>query len=99
VTAAEAYELTTHGGATDFARLIRSCESSGSYCVIGDFAVDCYVAPMYTLDADIVVMASTLSKVANALAPMSQLRIQFSTDERYQAFLDRSVEPRFSACA
>lgn len=28
----------------------------------------------------------------NALAPVSQLRIQFTTDERYQAFLARSVE-------
>ena len=28
----------------------------------------------------------------NALAPVSELRIQFSTDERYQAFLPRSVE-------
>jgi hypothetical protein len=28
VTALEAYELTTRGGATDFARLIRACERS-----------------------------------------------------------------------
>ena len=105
----EAYELTTRGGATDFARLIEACKSFGPYCLIGGLAVNCYVEPVYTLDADIVVIASGLSKLTahlrgqgfktdehpysvNALAPGSELRMQFSTDERYQAFLARSVE-------
>ena len=105
--AVEAYELTTKGGATDFARLIESCKSFGPYCLIGDFAVNCYVEPIYTLDADLIVIASGLSKLSahlqeqgfkieehplNATAPQSDLRIQFTTDERYQAFLARSVE-------
>jgi hypothetical protein len=105
----EAYELTTRGGATDFARLIAACESFGPYCLIGGLAVNSYVEPVYTLDADLVVIAAGLSKLSaylqeqgfkteehpyslNALAPGSELRIQFSTDERYQAFLPRSVE-------
>ncbi len=105
----EAYELTTQGGATDFARLIAACESFGPYCLIGGLAVNCYVEPVYTLDADLVVIASGLSKLSeylqeqgfktevhphslNVLAPGSQLRIQFTTDERYQAFLARSME-------
>jgi hypothetical protein len=109
VTAAEAYDLTTQGGATDFARLIAACESFGPYCLIGGLAVNCYVEPVYTLDADIVVIASSLAQVStylrmqgfkieeyphsvNAQAPASELRIQFTTDERYQAFLPRSVE-------
>ncbi|MGC9969224.1 MAG: hypothetical protein ABSE56_01420 [Bryobacteraceae bacterium] len=97
MTALEAYELTTQGGATDFARLIEACESFGPYCLIGGLAVNCYVEPVYTLDADIVVIASSLPKLSaqlsvNALAPGSALRIQFTTDERYQAFLARSVE-------
>jgi hypothetical protein len=71
-------------------------------------AVNCYVDPVYTLDADIVVIASRLSSLAahlreqgfevepfahsvNAKAPSSDLRIQFTTDERYQAFLARAV--------
>jgi len=108
VTAVEAYELTTQGGATDFARLIEACESFGSYCLIGGLAVNCYVEPVYTLDADLVVTAKNLSRLAaylreqdfttevhphsvNALAPGSKLRIQFTTDERYQAFLARAV--------
>lgn len=109
MTAVEAYELTTLGGATDFARLILACESFGPYCLIGGLAVNCYVEPVYTLDADIVVVAASLPDLigrlgelgfqtevhthsVNALAPGSQLRIQFTTDERYQAFPARSVE-------
>jgi hypothetical protein len=109
MTAVEAYELTTHGGATDFARVVEFCQSAGPYCLIGGLAVNCYVEPVYTLDADLVVIASSLQSLTrqlrekgfrtedhphsvNVLAPGSDLRIQFSTDERYQAFLARSVD-------
>ncbi len=109
MTAVEAFDLTTQGGATDFVWLIKACEAFGPYCLIGGLAVNCYVEPVYTLDADIVVIASTLPQLAvylreqgfkteehpysmNALAVGSELRIQFTTDERYQAFLARSVE-------
>jgi hypothetical protein len=93
MTAVEAYELTTQGGATDFARLIEAGQSFGSYCLIGGLAVNCYVEPVYTVDADIVVIAASLPRLAVYLRkPGSKLRIQFTTDERYQAFLPRSVE-------
>jgi hypothetical protein len=109
VTALEAYELTTQGGATDFARVIGVCESFGPYCLIGGLAVNCFVEPVYTLDADLVVVASSLPKLSvhlqeqgfkveehphsvNVLPPGSELRIQFTTDARYQEFLSRSVE-------
>jgi hypothetical protein len=108
MTAAEAFELTTQGGATDFARLIVACESVGRYCLIDGLAVNCYAVPVYSLDADIVVIAVSLPKLTgslreqgfkideyphslNAQAPGSDLRIQFTTDERYQAFVSRSV--------
>lgn len=101
--------MTTQGGTTDFGWLIKACESFGPYCLIGGLAVNCYVEPVYTLDADFVIIASSLPKLAaylqergfkaeqhpnsvNALAPGSKLRIQFTTDERYQPFLARSVE-------
>jgi len=105
----EAYELTTHGGATDFALLIEACESFGPYSLIGGLAVNCYVEPVYTLDAGLIIIASGLAKLAeylgersfkieeyphstNATPPGSELRIQFSTDERYQPFLARSIK-------
>lgn len=108
MTALEAYELTTQGGATDFARLIKACESSGPYCLIGGLAVNCYVEPVYTLDADIVVIASSLRKLAEHLQEQGFQTDQHPhsvnaqapgsdlriqfTDERYQAFLSRSGE-------
>jgi len=79
--------LITHGGASDFARVIAACESFGAYCLIGGLAVNCYVDPVYELDVDVVVSHSV-----NAQASGSDLRIQFTTDERYQAFFARSVE-------
>ena len=70
-----------------------ACESFGPYCVLGGLAVNCYVEPLYTLDADIVVYQGFNTEYSvDALAPESQLRIQFTTDERYQAFLERAVE-------
>ena len=92
MTAVEAYDLTTHGGAADFARVIEACESFGPYCLIAGLAVNSYVEPVYTLDAKIVVITSNLSKPSLYLKNGSQLRIQFTTDERYQSFLARSVE-------
>ena len=67
MTAAEAYDLTTQGGASDFARLIAACESFGPYCLIGGLAVNCYVEPVYTLDADIVVITASLPKLTASL--------------------------------
>lgn len=109
MTALEVYELTTRGGATDFARLITACESFGAYCLIGDLAVNRYVEPVYTVDADLVVISATLPALearlvaegfkveqhahsVNASFPGSDLRIQFTTDERYQDFPARSIE-------
>lgn len=91
MTAVEAYELTTQGGATDFARLIAACEAFGPYCLIGGLAVNWFVEPVYTLDADLVVIASNLASLAAHLAPKSQLRVLFTTDDRYQTFLARSI--------
>src|SRR6266404_8730864 len=96
VTATEVYELTTRGGATDFARLIAACELMGPYCLIGGLAVNCYVEPVYTLDADLVATTASLPSLLahlreqHARVPGSELRIQFTTDERYQAFPPRA---------
>jgi hypothetical protein len=47
------------------------CEGSGPYCLIGGLAVNCYVEPVYTLDADFVVMAAGLPALSEAAAPRS----------------------------
>ncbi len=109
MTAAEAYELTTQGGTTDFARVVAACESAGPWSLIGGLAVNVFVEPVYTLCAALVVIATGLQNLAedlrkhgfaieehehslNARGAGSEIRIQFTTDTRYQAFLQRSVE-------
>ncbi|MBC8167330.1 MAG: hypothetical protein H7Y20_15855 [Bryobacteraceae bacterium] len=109
MTATEAYEMITQGGATDFARVISLCESSGPYCLIGGLAVNCFVEPVYTLDADLVVLSGNLRGLVdefrlsgyaiethahsiNVQSPSSDLRVQFTTDERYQPFPSRSEQ-------
>jgi len=90
VTALEAYDLTTKGGGGDFARVIAACESFGSDCLIGGLAVNCYVEPVYTLDADFVVFSEVLSQISTTAS--SDLRTQFTRDERSQPFPPRSQQ-------
>src|SRR5689334_14094382 len=109
MTAEEVYELTTNGGTTDFARIVEVCRELGPFCLIGGLAVNCYVEPVYTLDADFVIVAAhreelqkklqsagffvrEFSHSLNAQAPKSQLRVQFTTDPRYQDFISRMAE-------
>ena len=99
--------MTTQGGATDFVRVIEGCKSFEPYCLIGGLAVNCFVEPVYTLDLVVIASnLARLSAYllqqgfkteehphsVNVQAPGSELRIQFTTDARYQAFLARSIE-------
>ena len=59
--------MTTQGGATDFALLMKTCETFGPYCLIGGLAVNCYAEPVYTLDADLVMIAAGLPKLTSCL--------------------------------
>lgn len=104
MTATEVFESVTNGGSSDFALLVRILHQHGPWCLIGGLAVNCYVEPVYTLDADIVVVSTALPKLQNELSAAgfhvtehahstnaqmkgSELRIQFTTDPRYQDFL------------
>jgi hypothetical protein len=105
MTEAEVFEAITGSGSSDFALLVSILKRYGRWCLIGGLAVNCYVEPVYTLDADIVVAAPQADSIKNDLekagfsvsefphsinASMkgSELRIQLSTDPRYQDFLD-----------
>ncbi len=107
MTAEEIYESVTNGGASDFAEAAAILESAGRWCLIGGLAVNCYVEPVYTIDADIVVASENLARIRedfravgfvleefahslNAIKPGSKLRIQFTQDPRYLAFIDRA---------
>jgi hypothetical protein len=73
------------------------------YCVIGGLAVNAYAEPVVSLDLDIVVAATDIEAVCEAVAKQftierfahsinlsssdSDLRIQLQTDARYQEFI------------
>jgi hypothetical protein len=104
MTATEIFESVTNGGSSDFSLLVQILERHGRWCLVGGLAVNCYVEPVFTTDADIVVASSELSAVqaeliargfdvtehehsVNAQMRGSELRIQFTVDQRYQKFL------------
>jgi hypothetical protein len=68
MTAEEIYESVTNGGTNDFAQAAEILERHGPWCLIGGLAVNCYVEPVYTIDADIVVVAHHLDAIANELS-------------------------------
>jgi hypothetical protein len=63
MTASEIFESVTGSGSSDFASLVSILNRRGSWCLIGGLAVNCYVEPVYTLDADVVVIASELPAI------------------------------------
>ncbi len=67
MTAAEAYESITGGGTTDFADAAEVLEQYKPWCLIGGLAVNCYVEPVYTLDADIVLVTEQLADIEREL--------------------------------
>jgi hypothetical protein len=68
VTVAEVFESVTGSGSSDFALLVGILNDHGPWCLIGGLAVNCYVEPVYTLDADIVVAASEAEPIKQDLA-------------------------------
>ncbi|HEY2963425.1 MAG TPA: hypothetical protein VGJ37_13465 [Pyrinomonadaceae bacterium] len=67
MTASEVFESVTGSGSSDFAVLVRILEKHGPWCLIGGLAVNCYVEPVYTLDADIVVVSAKLPAIKEEL--------------------------------
>ena len=105
MTEAEVFEAVTGSGSSDFALLVSILNKHGRWCLIGGLAVNCYVEPVYTLDADLVVAAAKAVAIKqdllaaefsvqefphsiNARMQGSKLRIQLSTDPRYQDFIE-----------
>jgi DNA-binding transcriptional regulator YiaG len=67
MTASEIFESVTGRGSSDFAILVRILDKHGPWCLIGGLAVNCYVEPVYTLDADIVVVSAELFRTKEEL--------------------------------
>ena len=58
MTAQEAFDAASRGGFNDLAFVLALCRKHGDYCVSGDLAVNTYVRPVFTMDADIVIAAA-----------------------------------------
>lgn len=67
MTASEVFESITGSGSSDFAALVGILNRRAPWCLIGGLAVNCYVEPVYTLDADVVVVASALPAIKDEL--------------------------------
>lgn len=67
MTAAQVYDLVTGGGAKDFAEVVAILERYRPWCLIGGLAVNCYVEPVYTIDADIVLVVDRLQNASDDL--------------------------------
>ena len=96
------------GGQQDFARAVEALRTANRpFCLIGGLAINHYVEPVVTLDADFALAASSgvaeaLGKAGfeveefpyslNALFPGSRLRFQLTVNGRYAAFPSRAVE-------
>ena len=67
MTASEVFESVTGSGSSDFTLLVRILDEHEPWCLIGGLAVNCYVEPVFTLDADIVVVSSELEAISKKL--------------------------------
>src|SRR5438132_3358423 len=67
MTETEVFESVSHGGATDFSSAIEICRRHGPFCLIGGLAVNCYVTPVFTMDADLVLASCVLEAVSAEL--------------------------------
>jgi hypothetical protein len=63
MTAREAYDAASKGGFNDLETVLALCRRHGDYCVIGGLAVNTYVRPVYTMDADLVIATDKLPLV------------------------------------
>ena len=108
MTAREIYDLALRGGGNDFQATVELLERLGEpWCLIGGLAVNVYCEPVYTADADFVIVSTQLEFVCaelaglgfmishhfgvNARLPGSGLVVQFTTDPRYQDFIGRAA--------
>ena len=102
MTESEVFDAVTNGGSSDFAVLIDILNRHGSWCLIGGLAVNCYVEPVYTLDADVVVVASKLSMIKLDLIEAKFLVEEFehSVNARMSGSdlrIQLSLDPRYQS--
>lgn len=68
MTASAAFQSIS--GGDDFHQVVEVCESLRDYCLIGGLAINCYVEPVYTMDADFALAAAHLGAVKQQLTKL-----------------------------
>jgi hypothetical protein len=76
VTASAAFESVS-GSGDDLKQVVTVCELLRDYCLIGGLAINCYVEPVYTMDADFALAAAHLITVRQRL-----LKLGFSVEDQ-----------------
>lgn len=102
MTAAELYESVTNGGASAFGETAAILDRHGPWCLIGGLAVNHYVEPIYTIDADVVLVAENLEAVQGALLATGFVVKAFphsinATKRGSQISLQFTTAPRYQA--
>ena len=69
MTASAAFQSIS-GSGDDFQQVVALCESLRDYCLIGGLAINCYVEPVYTMDAAFALAAAHLDAVRQRLATL-----------------------------
>lgn len=100
MTASEIFESVTGSGSSDFAILVRILNTHAPWCLIGGLAVNCYVEPVFTLDADLVVVSSELKAMKAELTAAGFLLQEFphsvnASMEGSELRIQFSLDPRY----
>ena len=100
MTASEVFEAVTGSGSSDFALVVRILNKHAPWCLIGGLAVNCYVEPVFTLDADLVVVSTELDEIKAELAIAGFSLQEFphslnATMKGSQLRMQFSLDPRY----
>src|SRR5229473_788224 len=103
MTASEVFESVTGSGSSDFALLVSILNQHGPWCLIGGLAVNCYVEPVYTLDADIVIASRELELIktelnAGGFAVQEITHSLNATMSGSELRMKYSLQPRYQEC-
>ncbi|HTG45644.1 MAG TPA: hypothetical protein VK633_14070, partial [Verrucomicrobiae bacterium] len=63
----ELFQEVSGSGVSDFGQVVRCCSAAGPFCLIGGLALNSYVEPVYTMDADFVLAHGLAPKVITEL--------------------------------
>lgn len=85
MTAAHAFQAIS-GSGDDLRQVVAVCAALRDYCLIGVVAINCYVEPVYTMDADFTMAVAHLEPIRKEL-----LGLGFKVEDHLHSF--RAIRP------